>query len=218
MDLNLGDKAILLLDFTGKTSPSLLEEISKQIFIEGGNLTIASAKENLAQEISTKLQGNIRPLPVNPATEEGRKEILKNIPACDIFIDASLPKVGSKMDQATWDEDFSAATRASQLLSFPYLRLMKEKNWGRIITLALHSNAMRDESESSIRAIQKARAAFSASLSNTVKGTLVSANLCQLHLTGYPAPDSEKHIAKTLSFLSSPASDGLNGGIISVEC
>ncbi|QCE33474.1 hypothetical protein FAI41_07745 [Acetobacteraceae bacterium] len=218
MDLNLSDKAILLLDFTGKTSPSLLEAISKNIFIEGGNLVIASAKENLAEEISEKLQGNIRPLSANPATEEGRQEILKTVPECDVFIDASLPKVGLKMSDALWQDEFTASTRASQMLSFPYLRLMKEKNWGRVITLTLHSNAMRDTSEREIHAIQKARAAFSGSLSNTVKGTLVSANLCQLHLTGYPAPDSEQHIAKTLSFLSSPAADGLNGSIFSVEC
>ncbi|QCE35387.1 hypothetical protein FAI40_08630 [Acetobacteraceae bacterium] len=218
MDLHLTNKNILLIDFAGRTSPTLLEKIARQILSEGGLLFIASAKESLAQTLSTKISEKIHAFSIDPASDEGRNEIFKAVPQCDVFIDATLPFIGQRAEETNWDNVFTASVRAPQLLSFPYLRQMKENNWGRILILNLFSNAMRDPSEANIRSIEEARAAYASSLSKTLKGTLVSANLCQLNHTGYPAPKAETHISNAVTFLSSEASDGLNNGVITVEC
>jgi NAD(P)-dependent dehydrogenase (short-subunit alcohol dehydrogenase family) len=200
MDLQLVDKRAVVTGSTAGIGFAIAEALAK----EGASVVVNGRTERRVKEAVNKLRafgvrGKVEGVAADVGTVEGTDKLIRCFPDAEILINnAGIFEVKpfEHIDDDDWKRFFEVNVLSGVRLSRHYLRVMKERNWGRIVFISSES-ALQIPAEMIHYGMTKtAQLAVSRGIAETTAGTNVTVN------SVLPGPTASEGVEKFVQQLA----------------
>ena len=195
MDLQLKNKTAIV---TGGSAGIGLA-IVQALIAEGVAVTVPGRSKEKLDKTLTGI-ANVKAIVADPATAEGVKSLIQQVPETDILINnlgVYEPKAFTDITDADWLSIFETNVLSGARLSRHYFPGMLQRNNGRVIFISSESGVMTPAEMIHYGVTKSAQLAISRGLAELTKGTAVTVN------TVMPGPTRSEGIVEFLEKISS---------------